>query len=332
MKVGELRDKLEKYSKKELIKIAAEFYKQLPKAKKEALKDVIENPSAKPTPVLRAGLSLAEIKVETEAFIRNAKEFNYSQPNQVVPKKERSKWRFLVKRLYKELNKHNRPDKDLGLQAKLMAGLYEVLTLGEHFTYFSSYEPFNSIQIEQQEFLRSVLYLIELSEGKAAVVDQGIGLMYKVNFDAYSGYKYISKAFEEFLTLPDLKYQAIEKTTQLLKKNDFQPPIKGDKKYYFRRRDSNKEYINNNLATLGFSIRLTLFEYDEAVEFFNQHYYDNDEEVKLYILVDLLFNRRLKDQIKQQIEQAQKQSIKPRRQLIDLLKVIKNDNELPAYF
>jgi DNA replication initiation complex subunit (GINS family) len=62
MKIGELRDKLEKYSKKELIKIAAEFYKQLPKAKKEALKDVIENPSAKPAPVLKARLSLTDIK------------------------------------------------------------------------------------------------------------------------------------------------------------------------------------------------------------------------------------------------------------------------------
>lgn len=332
MKVGELREKLEKYSKKELIKIAAEFYKQLPKAKKEALQDVIENPSAKPAPVLKAGLSLTEIKGEVEFFVQNAKDFNYSKPNQIVAKKERSKWRFLVKRLYKELNKHNRPDKDLGLQAKLMMSLYEVLSQAEALSYFSTHEPFSSVQIEKEEFLRSVLYLIELSEGKAAVVDQGIDLMYKANFDNYIGYRYISKAFEEFLTVPDLKYQAIEKTTQLLKKNNFQPPAKDDKKHYFRRRDSNKEYINNNLATLGFSVHLTLFEYDEAVEFFNQHYYYHSPEIKLYILVDLLFKAGLKDQVKQQIKQAQKQGIQPRRQLIDLLKVIENDDELPAYF
>lgn len=334
MKVGELRDKLEKYSKKELIKIAAEFYKQLPKAKKEALKDVIENPSAKPAPVLKSGLSLTDIKTEAETFILNAKAGNYIKPNQIVPKAERSKWRFLVKRLYKELSKLHRPDKDLPLQAQLLTGMYHILSKAETWSYFNTHEPFNSIGITKAQFLESILFLIELSEGKVAVVEQGINLMYDCNFESYYTYEEIAEVFEQFLTVPDLKYQAIDKTTQLLKHNDFQP-IEPDKKaYYYQSAEENRqERINNNLAILGFAMYLSLFEYDEALEFFAQHYYvDDNEEAKLYVLVRLLFKAGLKDQIKQQIIQAQKQGIKPRRQLIALLKVIENDDELPVYF
>ncbi len=334
MKVGELREKLAKYKKEELIKIAAEFYKQLPKAKKEALQNLIENPAAKPTPVLKVGLTLEELKIETEAFIINAKEGNYIKPNQMVPKKDRSKWRFLVKRLHKALSKHNRPDKDLGLQAQLLSGLYGVLCQAESLSYFTTPYPFSSVGISKDKFFESILFLIELNEGKAAVVNKGIELMYTHNFGGYYEYKSLQAVFEGFLTIPDLKYQAIEKTTQLLKNNGFAPPKKNSKKSYYayNREKKNREKKNNNLATLGFAMHIGLFEYDEAIAFFDQHYYENEEEVKLYILVKLLFDEGLKDQIKQQLKQAIKRGVQPRQRLMDLLKVILTDDALPVYF
>lgn len=334
MKVGELREKLANYKKEELIKIAAEFYKQLPKAKKEALQNLIENPAAKPTSVRKAGLTLAELKDETEVFILNAKEGNYIKPNQMVPKKDRSKWRFLVKQLYKALSKHNRPDKDLGLQVQLLSGLYGVLCQAESLSYFTTQSPFNSVGINKDQFFESILFLIELNEGKAAVVDKGIDLMYAHSFGGYSEYKSLQAAFEEFLTIPDLKYQAIEKATQLLKINGFAPPKKNAKKSYYsyKREGKIKENKNNNLTTLGFAMHLSLFEYDEAIAFFHQHYYADQEDVKLYVLVKLLFDAGLKDQIKQQVKQAVKRGVQPRPRVMDLLKIILNDDELPIYF
>ena len=38
-------------------------------------------------------------------FLDCAKAGYYSSPNKVIPKKERSNWRFKVKRYYKELTK-----------------------------------------------------------------------------------------------------------------------------------------------------------------------------------------------------------------------------------
>lgn len=335
MKVAELREKLAKLPKDEIIKIAVECYKLVPKAKKEDndLDAFIENPTKKKSKqTARIEFQLYQIEADVAAFIENAKEQNYLYPNQVVSKKERPKWRFKVKRWYKELVKRNRPDKNLELQAKLLTDLYGIISDAKYYSYFSTNEPFRSVGIEQDEFFEAVMMLIEDFEGKVNFVDKGINLLYNHGFSFYS-LGYLPKAFVKLLTVPDLKYKAIEKVEKLLASNGFVPP-KSDKKNVWRHNTNEyrREERNNNLTKLGFRLYASLCEYEEAITFFNKHYYDQSPEVALYVLVDLLFEEKLKDEICQVIEQAQKDGVKPRKSLITLLNTIKNDNELPAYF
>jgi len=99
MKVGELREKLAKLKKEELIKLAAEFYKLIPKSKKEDydLDGLINNPQQKKKTNSKASVSLETLQQTINKFIADAKEQYYLMPNRVVPKKERSTWRFKVK-------------------------------------------------------------------------------------------------------------------------------------------------------------------------------------------------------------------------------------------
>lgn len=122
MKVGELREKLAKLKKEEVTKLAVEFYKLVPKSKKEDydLDGLINNPQKKKKTQSKDQVSLETLQQDINTFITNAKNQYYLSSNRIVPKKERSTWRFKVKRWYKELIKTNRRDSDLSLQAQLL--------------------------------------------------------------------------------------------------------------------------------------------------------------------------------------------------------------------
>ena len=334
MKVAELKSILAGRKKEEIIKLAVEFYKLVPKAKKEdyGLDAMILNPEAKKKKEGRSGMALMELEIELKRFLENAREQYYLIPNRVVPKKERSKWRFLVKRWYKELINAKRKDADLEKQSELLTDLYNLICESCGYQYFSGYDSFQSIGIEQADFFKSVLELMQEARGKIALVEKGPGLIVNNYLNRYTLYSGLMVNLIGFLDIPDLKEKAIEKTKKMIMANKFDYKKKEKKRgWSFSNTDYGKKRKHNNLVEFVFRLYDGLFELDEGVRFFKEYYYDTNEEIKLYVLVALLFRKGEKDRIKIELENAIENGIELRSRLVNLLNEIKSNDRLPEY-
>ncbi len=99
-------------------------------------------------------------------FLDCAKAGYYSSPNKVIPKKERSNWRFKVKRYYKELTK-TIPTIDIGVKStKLLIELHELVNRGTNTLVFTNWDTFRALGVNQVEYL-DMLYKRILSTGNS---------------------------------------------------------------------------------------------------------------------------------------------------------------------
>jgi hypothetical protein len=339
VKVDELRVKLSKLNQEDLIKLAVEFYKLVPKAKKEDanLDELINSPTqkvVKPSTVA-AFRGLVEIESEVDVFLANARAQNYLVSNKIIPKKERATWRFKVKAWYKELTNPKNSHFDTAKQTEILLSLYTLLAEACGYQYFTSEEPFESVGVPQTDFYRTVLQFIDKTQGKTGVVNRGIGLIVNNNTGYNTSYSNLMTELIPILETPDAKYHAIEVTNRLIQENNFTHPTakKGTVSYdRFSSGNYQKETKNNHLAELGFRLYASLYDYHAAIEFYETHHYESDTEVKLYILTRLLVEHEQKDAVKTVLNQAIKAGEKPRSGLLKLLKAIEEKNELPRYF
>ncbi|MHB1043425.1 MAG: hypothetical protein ACYC0Q_11390 [Eubacteriales bacterium] len=99
----------------------------------------------------------ARLKGETELFIEHAKQQYYFAPSRIIPKKDRPKWQFIVKRLYKDLLALTGDSKNLPQISELLEKLYCLLCEASGVYLFSSDDPFSSAGIEQSEFYRQII-------------------------------------------------------------------------------------------------------------------------------------------------------------------------------
>ena len=235
--------------------------------------------------------------------------------------------RFKVKAWYKELNDVKNPRLDVVKQAEILTNLYELMCNG--YDYFSSDDVFQSIGIGRVEFFYAALQFIDKSEGKAGIANKGISLMVN-NSSEYSG---LMGELINMLEIPEAKYDAIEVTKKML--SELMPPKVLSKKsaisYYYDSEEYKKREKINRLAKLGFEIYASLFEYEEATQFFKQYAVETDDEVKLAILIGLLFKEKQIDYIKTELEAAQKQGIQLRKSLEKLLQTINEKGILPNH-
>lgn len=339
MKVGELREKLNKMNKQEVIKLAAEFYKLIPKAKKEdyGLDEMINNPNDKAkTPKRGASQSsLIDVELEIKEFIEHAEADYYYAPNRVVSKKERSKWRFKVKKWYKELNNFKRADADLKLQCELQTKLYNLMCKACYYMVFTTDDPFRSIGIDQEDYLRSVLTLIQETEGKVKVAEKGISLAVFNPVDRYSLPSQFMEVLIEFLDIPDLKYKAIEAVKHELSKVGFKPSRKQVKNggiiYDFDTSNFKLQRRHNNLVEFVLRLYLRLHEPEEGIAYYHQHYHQSSDEVKLYVLVDILMRYQQKELIQSELQKAIDKGLALRQKLMNLLNTIETTGKLPQY-
>ena len=80
-------------------------------------------------------------------FISNVDDGLYARPNRLIPKTERSKWRFKVKNYYKNLTKISLELKDGEGTTNLLIMLYVRLSTGSIYLAFFSWNTFGALGI-----------------------------------------------------------------------------------------------------------------------------------------------------------------------------------------
>lgn len=294
MKVDELRAKLFNLEKPEIIKLAVEFYKLVPKAKKEDndLDALINAPTDKPVKSkdTEGVRTLDTIEAEINTFIAHAKEQYYLYSNKVVSNKERPKWRFKVKAWYKELTNPKNKGFNQIQQADVLVNLYNILCESCRYQYFSADDTFQSVGVAQEDFLKSVLQLIEQVHGKIGLAHKGVSLVINNDTGPNTFPSWLMVELINALELPDYKYEALDIVNEMLA--ELTKPVVVDPRRRVVSMDSMEEYRlkykKNKLAELGFRLYTSLFEYNAAIDFYNKYAKESSEEIKLYILIRLL--------------------------------------------
>lgn len=306
MLVKDLSKTLEKYDKKEMTDIVVELYKRLPKKVKEDydIDKFIEDINNK-TKKEEKKVSFDDLCSEMRYFLDCAKAGFYSSPNKVVPKKERSTWRFKAKRYYKELTK-TIPTTDIGVKStKLLIELYELVSRGTNTLVFTNWDTFKALGVSQTEYFDMLLKRI-LSTGNSI---NNI----KVCIDLLDNCKdpdildeFLINIFIDNLRTEESKLTAInllyEKVVKVKEK------IKGlGKKYnyhdmYYLEEDNNL-YVET-VTRLYFSS----FEVDEGIKYYQKNYIHYNSEVKEYILLEILRELELYEEWITEYESASKKN------------------------
>ena len=150
MKITEFRSIVQKAERSPLETIAGELYKSIPKAKKEELDEAIQQILNGETPAAKKPadpVSFPKLSEEIKTFLSHVDAGYYNEPNRIVPKQKRSKWRFEVMRFINELETFSGDE-----AASLYLELYNRLAYGCGYYIFSSDDPFRSIGSRQGDF------------------------------------------------------------------------------------------------------------------------------------------------------------------------------------
>lgn len=339
MKIGELRDIIKSHKKKELEFLVAELYKLIPKDKKEDynIDEWIHNPvkNDKKTPKRKAKTrNIEEIANEVTIFTTNAYAQNYLCPNQNIPKKERPKWRFIVKRLYKEINVALDNSNNPNACIKELIELYKLLTYSANWTIFTAYDAFDSVEISQIDFFNRITNLQRTYHDIRVFIPETIKLIINNPLNRYTLHTELIYCFFEFSNTPDMLKLCFE-FAEKIKKEVLEKPDKESHESYAstvnnQKISYEKKQKLNSLAEIGFLANILLNEYDKAIKYFYDNYIASRQEIRLYVLIQFLFNYNLKDHIIREIDNNQE--YKPREQLQNLYNYIKTNNQLPESF
>ena len=279
MKVNELREIIKNYNEEDKRKIIVELYKRIPKNIKEDynIDNYIINLNTKIEKVDK-NITIERLEKEVEYFIECASDDLYARPNKIIPKNERSKWRFKVKTFYKQLNSFL-PTTEEGKKATdLLKDLFGVLSFGTHYLTFSSWNTFGAIQVSQSEFLKNIVQR-KLSNG---ITKENLSYcidLLNVKYDLQEYHRTILYSFESCLKTTDAKYMAIE----LLKEQ-----VENWKEKYKKQASyENEEYLNYFVECVV-QIYFDLCEIQEGIKYFHKQYIKKDKEIKEYILLEML--------------------------------------------
>lgn len=298
MKVNELREIIKNYNEEDKGKIIVELYKKIPKNIKEDynIDNYIINLNTKIEKVNK-NLTIERLEKEVEYFIECASDDLYVRPNKIIPKNERSKWRFKVKTFYKQLNSFL-PTKEEGKKATdLLKDLFKILSSGTHYLTFSSWNTFGAVQVSQAEFLKNIVQR-KLSNG---ITKENLSYcidLLNVKYDPQEYHRAMLYSFESCLKTTDARYMAIE----LLKEQveNWKAKYKKESSY------ENEEYLNYFVECIV-QIYFDLCEIQEGIKYFHKQYIEKNKEIKEYILLEMLEESELyKEWILEYESQAEK--------------------------
>lgn len=326
MKIQEFRDKIKTADRAALEKAASEIYKRLTKNQKEDLDPAIEQMLRGETPdktVKPDKIPFEQLESEIQTFLSLVDANCYFEPNRLVSSAKRSKWRFEVMRFIKELDKVQANDEHAEAAAQFYLQLYNRLAYGCGYYIFRSDDPFGSIGIRQAEFYPR----LAVKYFATGFTDQKILDMLRaatsVYIDRESLYQEFEAAFIRELRTRDMREKAYDiakaevyrlEAAKVSKKRS--PRVQSDY-------DTDEKINEISITVLGLGI--ALYEENDALDFYMKHSAEREDEVKLYIALDMINFFGGSEQFwLNTYEAAIKKGVKPRGRLIEEYKKRKN--------
>ena len=330
MKISELRTLLAQTSPEDLTQIIVEIYRALPKRTREnlAIDKLLKNPTTarattKQAKAAAQSVDMDALKWEIEEFLSDAYAQNYLAPNRFVPKTERPKWRFKVKRYFKEINAAVAEPGSIERASELLANLYHMLCYACDFVIFSAYDPFQSVGISQTEFFDAVLGLKAEHLELGKFIYYSLRLIRDSRLNRYSLGSNLVQVLVDRLRTPESLEMAIQRAAQWISNPDPAPDPK--RKY-------SSEDATERMAQFGFLAYIKLSDYDKAIDFFKRHYKRSKPEMTLYVLLEWLRSLHREELWQREYERAIQAGIKPRDSLARAYDHLKAHGELPKSF
>ena len=291
MKIQEFRNKIEKADRNDLEKIAAELYKQIPKAKKEyetddLIEDILSHKESSVRKAVVSKIDFPALKSEIELFLEHVDQNLYFEPNRIVPKSKRSKWRFEVKAFVKQLDQIPSDDSNAKEAAELYLELYKRLCKGCGYYIFPTEDPFRAVGIAQTVFYEKLVRRTYATGYTDDSLDKMLRAATLVNLDRDTLHIELEILFTSLLPTPDLKHKAISIAQGYVEK--FETALAKERPGWSNTRyklESNIEEMCETILCLGIS----LCEGSDAVKYYWAHNNrEKDKEVTLYKILDTI--------------------------------------------
>lgn len=315
MKVQELRELLKTADREVLEKAFVETYKHFMKYQKEEadriIKDILSgidpNKAKK-----KAEIPFESLKQEITVFIENARAQNYLFPNRIIPKNQRSKWRFLVKNYLKELEKVSQENENYGEAVNLLIELYRLISDACSYDFFSADDAFRSIGWKQEDFFRLVVKGVLGTGYTRENISNLIIYASTGGLSAESLHEDQQIVLLSELKTTDAKYIALEETKKLVEENA--EKHNGLKKY-----DRQKYVLEDkisNFSDMVLMIHIVLAELEEGISYYFKVNKEWQKEIILYRALRLAKWLNEDDSWLQIYEYGIKKKIKPREELV----------------
>ena len=284
MKITELKKILNNTNEEMLKKTFVEVYKLFSTSKKQEADFVIADVLSGNMVKIVEEVDYSKLSAEIDCFLKNAYAQNYYVPNRVISKKDRPKWRFLVKRYVKELDKVEIDNKFYKEAVDLLTKLYKMMCYACNYYLFSTIDSFQSVGISQYNFYSM---LVEKTLKLGYTEETITNLLVCA---ATGGLSAISLNFEQetvllsYLNTQDNLYLTINKAKELIDSEN--KKITKDRGY------SNRNYFIEcnikNYCDVILMAEIKLKEYDEGIKYYFDHVKDEDMEVVLHQALDVI--------------------------------------------
>lgn len=283
MLVSEIKKEITKYNKKDLEKIIIELYKRIPKNKKEDynIDEYIKNINIDKKEIKKE-ISFEDLVKEITYFLQCVDYGYYASPNRVISKKDRSTWRFKVKKYYKELNNVLANNPNYEIANNLLIELFIRLSYGCYSLLFTNWETFRAIGVSQYDYYDNIVKRILYNGYTEDNMQKCVNLLtvykdsYSLSYDLFCSFIANLKTSmnrEMAIGLLDEKIKVLKEKLDKSKDNHIIYEIKED---------------INNFTECILEIYCLLNEIDTGIKYFHNNYIENNKEIKEYILLEKL--------------------------------------------
>lgn len=341
MKVSELKSILKnQYDQDQLIHLALEMYKIIPKAKKEyhEIDVLIFNPlvkeleKAKKEAVVKGEIDWQEEAKAIDRFIEYARLKYFFGKNTFVTSKEQSNWRFTVRRWVKDLSNPKAIKVEPELKGELIYKLYMMVVEDYDKRYFPGEDPFRSVGIPQEAFYKQMLQLLSTQNRREEFMERGLNAIIEYHISDECRFESLTAVLSEACLALHLTEAMLELIA--IKMRRLNTPDPADRRARGSRDDFDKNQKIQHLTEMGFNLYVLLEDYDAAISFFNTNfvYSHNDTEIKLYVLVrNMMYHEFPAHYVTEQINNYITMGIKPREATMKVYDTVSRTGKLPNY-